>query len=1000
MGNELKTSFEFDVKQAFKNADAVEKRLISLNKTLNDLGKSPTSTPGFDKFSNKLNLAEKNVSKLTAKISSLKSRNIDVKVSVGAVKIPKIPKLTVDADIKVVKFNIPRAPTFDVRANVRFNKLRPPNLRNIKVTAVIDKVKYPSPKDLSLKVSTLTIDARRIVVNGNGVNLPGGGRQRSVLSGAEGDFLRTFGVPLSIGAVVGTLDAAIDKSIEVIKANRQLASSATEAGLAYEVLAEKNLKAAESFGLSNVAAASVTAKIQQLATFSGKPEQFDLLQKRFADLGAAKGIDSRDLNVLIGTILSGQDEGLNRLGISDPGQLYKAHAKEIGKAADQLTQYEKVQAAVNAVVEKGAIFDGTATLRMNSLEGATAKMTAQWENFTTGISTAATGNLFFQNSLDLINTGLLNMSNNIDEVRKKLRQGLTPEQIAKEEFNKPGNQILGGISSFGNVFLGLPFLAKDAYTDGFGKAFENYKNAIDPKSLRKNLEAQRAGQIRNQIGLDENQKKDAESENFKRQTRNLADGYKARIDSFINPVSDGVSKARRSLDDLNKIQRDFNKSVNSLGTLEKAAIREQIGIASRKFYTEDAKESVTNFLKNPDVPGARQNLSVLTGIKKFLPEDTFDELSESLNKFLAEDLEKAKEKIEDLGKKTADTFNSLFAKSVQSNPIASVFLDSEKALNSLRENLRGLDDDLLSKAIDLQKKLNSNALFEAKLDSDLEAFDLRERAKELRKSPKTLDITDPNKFFDDYIEFYSKKLEAGGAARKFNASITADGKGFLGFAQTQNSPFTKYHSNIYTDADDKQYTAGFSQSDARTDLLNSYDRITSKDGGFGGFSVRQKSLADLTAADKDKFFAESQSQDNQSFNDRLKSQLSIIESGAFSPEQQAIADKKLLGLTSALNPDEIRGDLKEKIALANEREAGHREAYERDLLQVQKDQLIADQMIAANTQKLLEIAEKEGSGKIKALIEIVNKTNGKASVTGDVAGGDDVKSYYEQYEDQ
>ena len=99
----------------------------------------------------------------------------------------------------------------------------------------------------------------------------------------------------------------------------------------------------------------MTARITQLATNSGRTNDIEKLQKGFLDLSSARGIGVADLDNLIGTILSGQDEGLNRLGLSDPSKLQATYAASIGKTADQLSQMEKTQAAVNAVMEKAAI---------------------------------------------------------------------------------------------------------------------------------------------------------------------------------------------------------------------------------------------------------------------------------------------------------------------------------------------------------------------------------------------------------------------------------------------------------------------------------------------------------------------------------------------------------------------------------------------------------------------------------------------------------------------
>lgn len=278
----------------------------------------------------------------------------------------------------------------------------------------------------------------------------------------------------ALGGAVGAgylATQAIEKAVEQSRANRLLASAATEAGVAQSKLAEANKRFADSVGLSTVAASATTAQIQRLATYAGSPQDVDKLLKSFADLGAARGIGGRDLETLIGTILSGQDEGLNRLGISDPGQLQKAYAESIGKTAEQLTQQEKVQAAVNAVMEKATIFTGAAEARMNSLEGQVAKTSAAWENFTNALSTTFTKAGPVTDFINETSRLLQGLSVDIETVQRKLKEGKTPAQIAREEYSSPsiGDYISAGAVHFGS--LGLANLGL------FGTAAQN---AADP----------------------------------------------------------------------------------------------------------------------------------------------------------------------------------------------------------------------------------------------------------------------------------------------------------------------------------------------------------------------------------------------------------------------------------------------------------------------------------------------------------------------------------------
>ena len=232
---------------------------------------------------------------------------------------------------------------------------------------------------------------------------------------------------------------AIDRAVEQSRANRLIASSATEAGIAQGVLAEKNKAFAQSVGISNRAAAETTAMITRLATFSGNssPERITQLLKAFADLGAARGIGGGELRDLIGTILSGQDEGLNRLGIADPGILQKAYAKQLGITTDALTQQQKVQAAVSAVLEKAGLFAGSAETRMKSLEGQVTSGAAAWENFKDALSATFSTSGPVTDFLTEASQALKGLALDLDDVNKQLAKGRTPRDIAQQNYPGP-----------------------------------------------------------------------------------------------------------------------------------------------------------------------------------------------------------------------------------------------------------------------------------------------------------------------------------------------------------------------------------------------------------------------------------------------------------------------------------------------------------------------------------------------------------------------------------
>jgi hypothetical protein len=282
----------------------------------------------------------------------------------------------------------------------------------------------------------------------------------------------------------------------------------------------------------------------------------------------------------------------------------------------------------------------------------------------------------------------------------------------------------------------------------------------------------------------------------------------------------------------------------------------------------------------------------------------------------------------------------------------------------------------------MEAKANATKLFEARLDNRLNVFDLREQSSAFRnfREPQ-IKIENPGEFFEKFIDAGLKQIEkANGGGKRFNASFTPDGSGFLGYSQTENNPYTRFHSNIFTDAGGRKYTNGFSQSDARNDLLNAYDRVSNKDGGFGGFSVRQRTFDDLSDFEKQSYLRSLQKQDDSGLRlqDKLERQLKIIQGrNVLNGDEQSIADKRFIALTSGLNPNQLTDRLREEAAAAREREAVRSERGEQDAKAERAKQIELQQKVYEETKKLRELVEKEG---LQGVIRIIDESNGKADV--------------------
>ena len=576
------------------------------------------------------------------------------------------------------------------------------------------------------------------------------------------DLAGTFGIAFGATALVGSgikfLKDSTTAAFDAERANRKLSASATEAGLAYGVLADKNREFAKSAGLSETAATNITAKIAQLATFSGRPQDIDKLQKSFLDLSAAKGIGSGEIDNLIGTILSGQDEGLNRLGIGDPGQLYKAYAKEIGTTADSLSQFQKVQAATNAVVEKAAIFTGANADKMQSLSGQAEQANAQIENLYTNFGQGLSQSNEFRDFLGFANSALGSLTTNLQNVKKELDDGKTPRQIATENADSTGARFLDSIKDGSGAVLGAFIYPIDILTKGAKEATDIYRETAAGASKRR---------IETDTQLftaeDKNRKQqlsDAAEQQKQLAGKTFATSFQSQVESLIKPSGSGLSKKEIQYKDIIKLEKSLNDELSGVARQRAAIIggkfgdlqgfttnaaqpltnsqvqkaREGIERVKGEFYSQRVDNAAKQFGRNPSFADAQFDLKALDSIKNFIPTEKFEDFKDKLNDFIANNLKKAADLVKDFSKQTTDLAADLYQKRSADNPFVSLFSEADVSARKLRETTRGLSDDLIKDFQKINDQTNSLKLFQTKLDNSLAISDLRSDADNFRNS--------------------------------------------------------------------------------------------------------------------------------------------------------------------------------------------------------------------------------------------------------------------------
>lgn len=424
------------------------------------------------------------------------------------------------------------------------------------------------------------------------------------------------GLSVGVSKVVDVYTQAIDRTIQAEKANRLLASSAVEAGQSYTFLAKQNEEFAKSVGLSQREAATTTASIARLASNAGLKTEQDIsrLSKAFADLGAARGINGGDLQNLIGTILSGQDEGLNRLGIADPGALQKAYAEQIGKTADQLTQYEKTQAAVNAVLEKAGLYTGAAEQRMAGFEGSVVKATAAWNDFSDAVSKGLVDNPTMKTLLG-IGTGTLGGAKPpTDQLKAIIQSGGTP--TFTDKLKASNMQPLEAIT------LGLTNFISPLLTNGlmlYNNPISRYRGVDSQVSSETSLKQYQDGLAKGQIALDEAKRANEESEA-------LAESQRKSMEEAAKAEQERIAKLKEALRSVRDIitgiegQRNPFVSIFEAGyqsLLKVSELAKQVGGDLSRMAMNSVQRQITRQLDDARVSSALQSFNLSSSAADF-----------------------------------------------------------------------------------------------------------------------------------------------------------------------------------------------------------------------------------------------------------------------------------------------------------------------------------------------------------------------------------------------
>ncbi len=287
-----------------------------------------------------------------------------------------------------------------------------------------------------------------------------------------------------------------------------------------------------------------------------------------------------------------------------------------------------------------------------------------------------------------------------------------------------------------------------------------------------------------------------------------------------------------------------------------------------------------------------------------------------------ESVKQGKEKAGEFGKVWSETFDGLFAKQYQDNPLATFFLNSDKELKKLRENLKGATPEMKAFAESMFQREQGKIDFGLRLENRMSVFGLQQQANNFRNP------FDPNEFKRKEQDFINDYL--------FN---------------NPNYLFLKR----------EEYD--------RRQMINPFNTY--------------KSFEEEVGDDILKFSGKALDSPKYRLNKQIEDQYNLLYSGNLTSDQLAIADKQFIALTQGANPLDLDYNVREQAASARDREVTRQtQQFQSDTIQLQRDLLASSQRVEEHQKRLIEAAENGGVAGVESLIRIVDETStGRVSST-------------------
>ncbi len=218
-------------------------------------------------------------------------------------------------------------------------------------------------------------------------------------------------------ALFGPLGQLTNAANDYDAAQRKLAATAKLTGANLDTLRAVSEQTKQTYSLNTIQANELTIALTKLGQKAGDTSQTAEAIGRLLDLAAAQGLNAQQALEAINQAILGIDEGTDKLFQKNPSQIYKEYAAQIGKTAGALTDQEKAQALLNAVLTDGAKVQGEYNKFLESAAGKQAQAAARAQELQAQVGRLI--NLAYVPLLELA-TPLLNFFTSLDMATQKM----------------------------------------------------------------------------------------------------------------------------------------------------------------------------------------------------------------------------------------------------------------------------------------------------------------------------------------------------------------------------------------------------------------------------------------------------------------------------------------------------------------------------------------------------------------------------------------------------